>query len=45
MFNLHFIARSVQLSYQNGDIDKARGTLEGVVTAYNEMSNVVGMCE
>jgi len=43
--NVHFIAQAIQLSYQEGEIDKARGSLEGLVTSYNEMTNVVGLCE
>ncbi len=43
--NFHFIAQAIHLSYEEGDIDKARGSLEGLITAYNEMSNVVGMCD
>jgi len=43
--NVHFIAQAIQLSYQEGEIDKARDSLEDLVTAYNEMSNVVGLCE
>jgi len=43
--NVHLIAQAIQLSYQEGEIDKARGSLEGLVTAYNEMSNAVGLCE
>ena len=43
--NVHFIAQTIHLSYQEGNIDKARGALDGLITAYNEMSNAVGMCE
>jgi len=43
--NFHFIAQAIHFNYQEGDIDKARGSLEGLITAYNEMSNVVGMCD
>jgi len=43
--NVHFIAQEIQCSYEAGELDKARGALEGLVTAYNEMSNAIGMCE
>ena len=42
---VHFIAQAMQHSYEAGELDKARDSLEGLVTAYNEMSNAVGLCE
>jgi len=43
--NVHFIAQAIQLSYQEGETDKARGSLEGLIAAYSEMTNAVGLCE
>jgi len=43
--NVHFIAQAIQISYQEGDVDKARGAIEGLMIAYSEMTNAVGLCE
>jgi len=43
--NVHLVAQAIQQSYEKGELDKARSALEGLVTAYNEMSNAVGLCE
>ena len=41
----HYQALEVQLKYHNGDIESARSGLVDLQTAYDKMSNVLGMCE
>ncbi len=43
--DFHFLAQAIQASYQAGDIDKARGELEGLMVVYHKVKRAGDLCE